>query len=352
MSPSTSVSKTSDHFTPLLSPDAAMAFDRCLYEAERSLDFVNFFETDIPSSPTWRQENGVLVPVTIEKLMQYMLEWDVAVPNCLCPLQDPSSALVQMNLRQGKDGKWRFLCSSDFCGYEVDLSKVFGPGLPQTALQNYAIGSQDVENMEYQKYEERCEEYHGQPWNMITHSPSDIEKGPEDVSDYKGGRYSSRVPEAEKGPSENNEGTSQTSKVPAIDLAATEKKRPAKVQPMLRAYKKLCCKLDAQPAPAGKEKEVPAGTVVKALMNPPPAPAGQDKEVQVRAQASVALAAPAATQVPAVTTQDIGIQTIAAGNIRAPSLIRETAPMLRKVVLWNHLSLDHRGLTGEEFDGP
>ncbi|KAK0421500.1 hypothetical protein EV421DRAFT_1985970 [Armillaria borealis] len=179
----------------------------------------------------------------------------------------------------------------------VDLSKVFGPGLPQTALQNYAIGSQDVENMEYRKYEERWEEYHGQPWNTIRRSLSDIEKGPEDVSDYEGGRYSSC-----------------TSKVPAIDLAAAEKKRPAKVQPMLRAYKKLRRELDAQPAPAGKEKEVPVSTIVKALTGPPPAPPGQDKEVQVRAQASVALAAPAATQVPTVTTQDVGIQTIAAGN--------------------------------------
>lgn len=76
------------------------------------------------------------------------------------------------------------------------------------------------------EYKARWEEYHDQPWNTITHSPSDIDKGP------------------------------------------------------------------------------------------PPAPPGKDKEVQVRAQALVALAAPAATQVSTVTTQDVSIQTIAAGNIR------------------------------------
>ncbi len=69
-----------------------------------TLSKVNFFETDVPSSPAWTQENGVFVPVIVEKLMQHMLEWDVAAPNCLCPLQDPSSALVQMNLRRGEDG--------------------------------------------------------------------------------------------------------------------------------------------------------------------------------------------------------------------------------------------------------
>ncbi|KAK0437283.1 uncharacterized protein EV420DRAFT_1487184 [Desarmillaria tabescens] len=324
MPPTRSVSKSSDRFTPPPSPDTALALEKCLYDTQRSLDFVKNrairhlvtitgVMMNVWTYPAWRQENGVLVPVSVENLRQYMLEWDVTPPNCLCPLKDPSSALVQTILRQGDDGKWRFLCASDYCGYEVDLSKVFGPGLPQTALQNYAVGSQDIENMDYWKYEQRWEEHHGKAWNQIACNLSDIDEGLEYTSDDPNRRYSSRVPDSEEEPEENSgqtddvrDVTSQTTKVPVVDLAAVEKKSAARREPVNRIYKKLRSQWDnedKEPVSAGQQKDVP-GRIVKAVPVPAPAPPAPEKEVQVKAFTM----APA-TQGPA--RQEVGVQTAA-----------------------------------------
>ena len=69
-------------------------------------------------SPAWKQNNGELVPVSVENLQPYMLEWELEGPNCFCPLIDPSSSLVQTILREDDvDGQWSFICASEHCGY-------------------------------------------------------------------------------------------------------------------------------------------------------------------------------------------------------------------------------------------
>ncbi|KAK0502137.1 hypothetical protein EDD18DRAFT_1100627 [Armillaria luteobubalina] len=83
-----------------------------------------------------------------------MWEWEVEGPNCFCPLMDPTSLQVQAILcRDDGDRQWFFICVSKYCKYHIDLTRVFSPGLPQSALQNYVIGCDEgapwTENLDY-----------------------------------------------------------------------------------------------------------------------------------------------------------------------------------------------------------
>ncbi|KAK0482824.1 hypothetical protein EDD18DRAFT_1362461 [Armillaria luteobubalina] len=76
---------------------------------------------------------------------------------------DPTSSQVQAILcRDDGDGQWSFVCTSEYCKYRIDLTRVFGPGLPQSALQNYVIG---------------CDEGAPRTENLDYRSLSDIEEG-------------------------------------------------------------------------------------------------------------------------------------------------------------------------------
>ncbi|KAK0482466.1 hypothetical protein IW261DRAFT_1418029 [Armillaria novae-zelandiae] len=193
MSRSKSSSNTrDDEFTPPPAPDAAADLIRCIDNVEVSLGFVKKRAIrhlvtiqgammNTWSYPAWKQNNGELVPVSVENLQQYMLEWELEGPNCFCPLVDPSSSLVQTILRQDDvDGQWSFVCASDYCKYHVNLTRIFGPGLPQSALQNHASCDEDappIEDLDYHTYEKRWEKKHGKRWHSLETVLSNIEEG-------------------------------------------------------------------------------------------------------------------------------------------------------------------------------
>ncbi|KAK0186929.1 hypothetical protein F5146DRAFT_1003922 [Armillaria mellea] len=166
MSPSNSLENTRDVFTPPPALDAAADLIRCINDVEvllgfiknraiRHLVIIQGVMMNTWSYPVWKQNNGELVPISVENLQLYMLEWELEGPNCFCPLIDPSLSLVQTILHEDDiDRQWSFICTSKHCSYHaiVNLSRVFSPGLPQSALHNYASCNEDappIEDLDY-----------------------------------------------------------------------------------------------------------------------------------------------------------------------------------------------------------
>ncbi|KAK0475524.1 hypothetical protein IW261DRAFT_1422346 [Armillaria novae-zelandiae] len=235
-----------DEFTPPPAPDAAADLIRCIDDVEVSLGFVKKRAIrhlvtiqgammNTWSYPAWKQNNGELVPVSVENLQQYMLEWELEGPNCFCPLVDPSSSLVQTILHQDDvDGQWSFVCASDYCKYRVNLTRIFGPGLPQSALQNHASCDEDappIEDLDYRTYEKRWEKKHRKHWHSLETVLSDIEEGveaemtsakaPDSVVQSLMGRRDRR---ARRYPRRNSENTVLTRKYMKVGLTALQLK--------------------------------------------------------------------------------------------------------------------------------
>ncbi|KAK0478687.1 hypothetical protein EDD18DRAFT_1364522 [Armillaria luteobubalina] len=311
-------SSSNNMFTPPPAPDAAVELIRCIDDVQVSLGFIqqraichlSTIQGAMMSTwhyPAWQQKNGYLTPVTAENLQQYMREWEVEGPNCFCPLMDPTSSQVQAILRRDDgDGQWSFICVSEYCEYRINLTRVFSPGLPQSALQNYAIGAPRTENLDYRTYEERWEEKHGRRWPLLQTGLSDIEESIEPDT------TSVRAPGTVVPESDQEEGPNSPP-VPRLDLT----------------------------------KRVPTSpTRNRRIVNP----------VTTRSK----LGSTAKERRLSLQVQGAGgdsVQTEGGVLAKAPTgfcettLFRETIPVLRRRDLWIHLTQTAVGVTSEELAG-
>ncbi|KAK0217204.1 hypothetical protein IW262DRAFT_1299158 [Armillaria fumosa] len=295
MSPSKLSSNTRDVFTPPPALDPALDLIRCIDDVEVSLGFVQSrairhlatiqgalmntwsywcggMNTFPYYSPAWKQKNGDLAPVSMENLQEYMVEWEVTAPNCFCPLMDSSSSLVQAILcADDVDGQWSFICTSDHCEYRVDLSRVFGPGLPQSALQNYAVVP-PIDNLDYCTYEQRWEEKFGKPWHSFETALSDIEEGvePETMSVRAPGTV---IPESDQEEGPNSPPIPRLDLTKRVPTSPTRKRRMVNPVPTRDKYSKLGSTAKArrrslQAQDAGDESVQTGGGVFATLLHP------------------------------------------------------------------------------------
>ncbi|KAK0474056.1 hypothetical protein IW261DRAFT_1423176 [Armillaria novae-zelandiae] len=242
-----------DEFTPPPAPDAAADLIRCIDNVEVSLGFVKKRAIrhlvtiqgammNTWSYPAWKQNNGELVPVSVENLQQYMLEWELEGPNCFCPLMDPSLSQVQTILHQDDvDRQWSFVCASDYCKYRVNLTRIFGPGLPQSALQNHASCDEDappIEDLDYHTYKKRWEKKHGKHWHSLETVLSDIEEGIEAET------TSAKAPDSVV-PESDGEAGPKSPPVPRLDL--TTKRRNSENTILTRKYMKKHQRVSVKP---------------------------------------------------------------------------------------------------------
>ncbi|KAK0472042.1 hypothetical protein IW261DRAFT_1571287 [Armillaria novae-zelandiae] len=289
-----------DEFTPPPAPDAAADLIRCIDDVEVSLGFVKKRAIrhlvtiqgammNTWSYPAWKQNNGELVPVSVENLQQYMLEWELEGPNCFCPLVDPSSSLVQTILRQDDvDGQWSFVCASDYCKYHVNLTRIFGPGLPQSALQNHASCDEDappIEDLDYRIL-------------------SDIEEGVEAET------TSAKAPDSVVSESDGEAGP-KSPPVPRLDL--TTKRRNNENTILTRKYMKVGL----------------TALQLKERRRSPQAQEAGDNSVQ-----------PVGEDVAQAPT-----------GFHETTLFRQTIPVPRRRELWIHLTQKAEGVTSEELAG-
>ncbi|KAK0470825.1 hypothetical protein IW261DRAFT_1425662 [Armillaria novae-zelandiae] len=314
-----SLNARDDEFTPPPAPDAAADLIRCIDDVEVSLGFIkkraiHHLVTiqgtmmNTWSYPAWKQNNGELVPVSVENLQQYMLEWELEGPNCFCPLVDPSSSLVQTILHQDDvDGQWSFVCTSDYCKYRVNLTRIFGPGLPQSALQNHASCDEDappIEDLDYRTYEKRWEKKHGKHWHSLETVLSDIEEGVEAET------TSAKAPDSVV-PESDGEAGPKSPPVPRLDL--TTKRRNSENTILTRKYMKV-------------------GLTALRL-----------KERRRSLQAQEA--------------GDNSVQPVGEDVAQAPTgfhettLFHQTIPVPRRRELWIHLTQKAEGVTSEELAG-
>ncbi|KAK0227923.1 hypothetical protein IW262DRAFT_1455107 [Armillaria fumosa] len=320
MSPSKSSSNARNVFTPPPAPDPALDLIRCVDDVEVSLGFVQSRAIchlatiqgalmNTWSYPAWKQKNGDLAPVSMENLQEYMVEWEVTAPNCFCPLMDSSSSLVQAILRADDiDGQWSFICASDHCEYRVDLSRVFGPGLPQSALRNYAVVP-PIDNLDYRTYEQRWEEKFGKPWHSFKTALSDIEEGvePETTSVRAPGTV---VPESDQEEGPNSLPIPRLDLTKRVPTSPTRKRRMVNPVPTHDKYSKL-------------------GSTAKARRHSPQVQDAGDESVQTGG----------------------GVFAKAPTGFRETTLFRETIPVLRRRDLWIHLTQTAEGVMSEELAG-
>ncbi|KAK0474821.1 hypothetical protein IW261DRAFT_1422670 [Armillaria novae-zelandiae] len=314
-----SLNARDDEFTPPPAPDAAADLIRCIDDMEVSLGFVKKRAIrhlvtiqgammNTWSYPAWKQNNGELVPVSVENLQQYMLEWELEGPNCFCPLVDPSSSLVQTILRQDDvDGQWSFVCASDYCKYRVNLTRIFGPGLPQSALQNHASCDEDappIEDLDYRTYEKRWEKKHGKRWHSLETVLSDIEEGVEAET------MSAKAPDSVV-PESDGEAGPKSPPVPRLDL--TTKRRNSENTILTRKYMKVGL----------------TALRLKERRRSPQAQEAGDNSVQ-----------PVGEDVAQAPT-----------GFHETTLFRQTIPVPRRRELWIHLTQKAEGVTSEELAG-
>ncbi|KAK0466565.1 hypothetical protein IW261DRAFT_1426835 [Armillaria novae-zelandiae] len=244
----------------------------------------------------------------MENLQQYMLEWELEGPNCFCPLVDPSSSLVQTILRQDDiDGQWSFVCASNYCKYRVNLTRIFGPGLPQSALQNHASCDEDappIEDLDYHTYEKRWEKKHGKHWHSLETVLSDIEEG------IKAEMMSAKAPDSVV-PESDGEAGPKSPPVPRLDL--TTKRRNSENTILTRKYMKV-------------------GLTALRLKERRRSPQAQE-------------------------AGDNSVQPVGEDVAQAPmgfhetTLFRQTIPVPRRRELWIHLTQKAEGVTSEELAG-
>ncbi|KAK0499233.1 hypothetical protein EDD18DRAFT_1350658 [Armillaria luteobubalina] len=243
----------------------------------------------------------------LENLQQYMREWEVEGPNCFCPLMDPTSSQVQAILRRDDgDGQWSFVCASEYCEYRIDLTRVFGPGLPQSALQNYAIGAPQTENLDYRTYKERWEEKHRRRWPLLQTGLSNIEEGIEPDT------TSVRAPGTVVPESDQEEGPNSPP-VPRLDLTKRVPTSPTRNRRIVN--------------PVTTRSKL--GSTAK------------ERRLSLQAQGAGG---------DSVQTEG-GDLTKAPTGFRETTLFWETIPVLQQRDLWIHLTQTAVGVTLEELAG-
>ncbi|KAK0484310.1 hypothetical protein EDD18DRAFT_1111705 [Armillaria luteobubalina] len=322
-------SSSNNVFTPPPAPDAAVELIRCIDDVQVSLGFIqqraichlSTIQGAMMSTwhyPAWQQKNGYLMPVTAENLQQYMREWEVEGPNCFCPLMDPTLLQVQAILRRDDgDGQWSFICVSEYCEYRINLTRVFGPGLPQSALQNYAIGCDEgaprTENLDYRStfvmhpsLQGTMGGKHGRRWPLLQTGLSDIEESIEPNTTLV------RAPGTVVPESDQEEGLNSPL-VPRLDLT--------KRVPM---------------SPTRNRRIVNPVTTRSKLGS-----TAKERRLSLQAQGAGG---------DSVQTEG-GVLAKAPTGFRETTLFQETIPVLQRSDLWIHLTQTTVGVTSEELAG-